>query len=397
MTIFARGTPLSSIGVTQNELGWYYWSGSSYYKPLLKDFDTATPPAGYKKYTDGSHKSYLSQRAIDFSVAGNIPITFDEPVAVTYSSSAQGSYCRVQTSEGNIFLVHTDRWATGNVRVGEPVCYIKAMSGAHLHIYLEGGRVRDIILGKKKMEQGDFIEWTKDTNIRQGHGTSYPINATAKQGAVAYIRSSEVRRADGYEWMDVGHPNVTGWAVVQNMRLTDKSPTNVDGSPIVPPTPPKTCEERIQEAVDSVTQAYQNKLLEAQEAHSKCEVALGEAHAQTEAARAQLARTEQDLKLCQERNEKLEADIKEMNKLAVESAKRIESLEVRNGKLEQENAKLRADLKECQGSTNSGCLSTLASLVNKLLDRLNGNKLSLGLQERGTSGAKGGENDKPRA
>lgn len=391
--IFARGTPLSSIGVTQNELGWYYWNGSSYFKPLLKDFNNATLPAGYKKYTDGSHKAYLSQRAIDFSIAGNIPITFDEPVAVMHTSPLQGSYCKVQTSRGYVYLVHTDRWATGNVRTNDPVCYIKAMSGAHLHIYLEGGSIRDIILGNDQMTKGDFIEWTKDTNIRQGNGISYPINATAKQGAVALIRSSEVRVADGYNWMDVGHPNVTGWAVVQNMKKTDKPLTNVDGTPITPPTPPKTCEERIQEAVDSVNQANQNKLLEAQEALARCEVALGEAHAQIEALKGQLVALERDYGLCSERNEKLEADIKELNKQVREDAKRIESLEIRNSKLEQENAGLRADLKECQGSTNSGLLSALTSLVNKLLEWLNGNKLSLGLQERGGKGEESGKSD----
>lgn len=385
MKIFIGGVPLDKIGVTQNEYGWYYWNGSSYYKPTLSGFDNAKLPAGYKKYTDGSHSKYLSQKAVDLTAIANRAITFDTSVTVLSSSSSLGSYCKVRTPEGNVFLVHTDRWKSGGVPAFEPVCYIKDMAGSHLHIYLEGGWIRDIILDTQHMEKGDRVEWTRDTNIRQGNGTSYPVNTTAKQGAVATLRSLEVRKADGYDWMDVEHPGVTGWAVTKNMVKTDKEMTNSDGSLIAPP---KTCDERIKEAVDSTTHTWSLRLSEEQEAHKKTQLALVEVNDQKKALEAQLARVEQDYTLCQERNEKLESDLKDLTKLLKEASDRILSLEARNRKLEADNAKLKADLEECQGGVTPGCLAALAQLANKLLEWLNGNKLSLGLQKGGDKGEK---------
>ena len=94
MKFFLNGTDLNKVGVVQNEVGKYYYNGVSYYKPWLKNFNTATPPAGYKTYTNGSHSKYLSQRAIDFSYRAGGVITMNEDVKILAKSYTLGAFCK---------------------------------------------------------------------------------------------------------------------------------------------------------------------------------------------------------------------------------------------------------------------------------------------------------------
>lgn len=73
---YANGKDLKDVLVTQNEKGWYYTdSKEALIRTILKLFDTLKLPSGAKKNINGSHKSYLKENAIDFSIAGGVRIS----------------------------------------------------------------------------------------------------------------------------------------------------------------------------------------------------------------------------------------------------------------------------------------------------------------------------------
>lgn len=153
---------LKTILVAQNEVGNYYIKGGKLAKFLLAGFDTAKG-VGLVKYSDGSHRFYRSQEAIDFSIPAGVPITFDYDVKVEFTSPGSGSYVKVTAGGTKLgikrytfYLVHTYKWAKPGtvVKAGKPVCYIAPTSvtgyPAHLHIYAKKFglrfKVRDLIL-----------------------------------------------------------------------------------------------------------------------------------------------------------------------------------------------------------------------------------------------------------
>lgn len=82
LRLYANGKDFNTLPVVQNENGVYYSNGKVYYKPVLKDFDTAKLPAGYKKYTNGSHVPYKSEKPLDFSQNAGVKITASDGVKV---------------------------------------------------------------------------------------------------------------------------------------------------------------------------------------------------------------------------------------------------------------------------------------------------------------------------
>jgi len=206
MKFFANGKNILEYGVVQNETGVYYFNGKTYFKPLLKDFDTATPPAGYKKYTNGSHASYLSQRALDFSVPQGYIITCDTAVTPKVSSTNLGSFVKIQVGTKIVYLVHTYQWgAVGKaIPAGKPICQIAPQSvskaAPHLHIYGDGFKIRDSLMATLKI--GDIIEFTDTTNVRKGNATTYDITAKAVKGAKGKIKDGP-RAGSGYTWYDI--------------------------------------------------------------------------------------------------------------------------------------------------------------------------------------------------
>lgn len=159
MKIFANGKSLTQIGVTQNEAGRYYWSPTlgKYYTPVLKDFDTAKLPAGYKTYTNGSHTEYLYQNAIDFAIGQDAKITADKPFTVIQSSFSDGSFIKGVIDGITVYLVHTYMFAKANTTVaaGNQICKVapQSVSGVppHLHIFQSGGKIRTKLLAGENM------------------------------------------------------------------------------------------------------------------------------------------------------------------------------------------------------------------------------------------------------
>ena len=383
MKFFINGTDLNRIGVVQNEVGRYYYNGTSYYKPWLKNFDNAVPPAGYKTYTNGSHASYLYQKALDFSYRAGGVITMDEDVKILSKTYTDGSYCKVQTSRGNIFFVHTYKWRNVGdlVKAGQAICQIapENVSGVppHLHIFKEGGKVRDLILVDNSMIAiGKRVEFTKVTNLR--HDPTKPtVDAKIQVGAVATViggpRKYPIDNVS-YTFWDVKFNNEQGWAYDGNMKVTTKAQTNVDGSS---PPPPKTCEQRLAELKKSLDASWKAQLDEERAKHLKTQKLLAECNGVKKDLETQLATVKTDLGLCMGRNEFLEiqaeADTNTIKALTDDK----KACQDKNTQLVKDNEKLKEELALCKEG-NDGCLTVLS----KLFKRDDG--LSLGLKE-GTS------------
>jgi len=144
------GVNWKKLKVTQNEKGVYYKKKTGgLWGTYLKNFDTATLPAGVTKCYDGSHRSknyfgvdIFSQRAIDFAGAKLAPIVCDTDVKVegVYGSGSQ-MYGVVSSGAAiagvkrwKDFLVHTTKWAKPGtiVKAGKPICYVHT---DHVHMF----------------------------------------------------------------------------------------------------------------------------------------------------------------------------------------------------------------------------------------------------------------------
>lgn len=235
--IYASGKDLSTVPVTQNEVGKYYRnSAGTYFKPILSLFDTATLPTGYKTYIGGSHAKYVSnanRNPIDFSIVAGSVLSMNVDVNVLATNPSDGSWCKITPvgSDYVIALVHTYQWAKGLVKAGSPICKIapQSVTGFAPHLHLDewsnrGLRIRKLILdGDFKMDTfkvGDRIEFTDVQNIRSGSGTSYSTTSQTAKGMTATIIGGS-RVANGYTWWDIRVDNGgTGWvAMVDKFKI----------------------------------------------------------------------------------------------------------------------------------------------------------------------------------
>lgn len=258
--IYASGKDLAAVPVTQNEIGVYYRnSAGTYYKPVLADFDTANPPVGYKKYTNGSHLKYatnVNRNPIDFSIIAGANLTMNVDVTVLGSNPGDGSWCKVQPVGSSlvIALVHTYQWRTGVVKAGNIICKIapQSVTGFAPHLHLDewsnkGYKIRDLVLnGNIKMGNfkiGTKIEFTAIQNIRSGSGTSYRITGQTKVGQLGVIKDGP-RVADGYTWWDIQFEGGgTGW-------VAEVGKFKVYVAPVIPPViepPVGNCDEYIKQ------------------------------------------------------------------------------------------------------------------------------------------------------
>jgi uncharacterized protein YraI len=220
VVIYSNWVPLSSYPISQDESG--------------------------PSHIDLKYASGVKQLPIDFAGQKvDFPLTLDVDCKVTYSSKLQGNYCIVQAGEFKIMFVHVYQHAAvgSTVKAGGVICRIAPTTlngGYAVHLHISGRKndaeyaVRNIIFNSG-IHVGVKVEFLADTNIRQGNGTSYPIQDTAKAGAVAEIIGGP-RNGDGYTWFDVRLLSGTGWAIDKHMKVTNKEITFPDGSvPIIDP------------------------------------------------------------------------------------------------------------------------------------------------------------------
>ena len=258
--IYAGGKDLATVGVTQNELGLYYYNGSSYYKPTLDIFDTVKPPAGYSKYLGGSHAQYISnvnRNPIDFSIVAGTSITMNVDVNVIGTNPKDGSWCKV-TPVGSSYVigfVHTYQWASGLVKAGSPICKIapQSVTGFAPHLHLDewsnrGLKIRklvldgDIILASTTMFTiGDKIKFNENTKLREAfilEDKYFKRGLTVQAGAVGLVRSVEIVNA-GYSWYLISFGDDCGLCAVREgsgsywVAKTTSAVTNVNGSKVV--------------------------------------------------------------------------------------------------------------------------------------------------------------------
>lgn len=73
MRVFANGIDLNKVLVTQDEWGHYWMANGALARFILSEFGKAHK--GHVLENDGSHKSYLNEHAIDFSLNGGTKLT----------------------------------------------------------------------------------------------------------------------------------------------------------------------------------------------------------------------------------------------------------------------------------------------------------------------------------
>ena len=266
--IYANGIDLAKCPITQNEVGRYYWNGSTYYKPTLDVFDTVKPPSGYKTYENGSHLKYKTnhlRNPIDVSLISGTKITMNVDVTVLSTNPGDGSWCKTVINGTNInpAFVHTYRWATGLVKAGSTICQIapKSVTGFpdHLHMDIWGSYlVRNLILqGDVKMAEtfkiGDYVTFTGSMNLRKGAGDGFGVSTGVPEGAVGrikdgprssqnklfYGKGSSSNVNDSYTWWDIQFLDTSGW-MAQTNRFVKSSSTKMTNSDGTIPTPPPT-------------------------------------------------------------------------------------------------------------------------------------------------------------
>lgn len=105
---YANGTDFRFLPIVQNERGWYYrYSNGQYWKPILEHFDGAVGrPQTALKYTNGSHTSYLHEKALDISLNAGVKITASKSVKVNQLlKSKSGKVCGLELVYGNLHII----------------------------------------------------------------------------------------------------------------------------------------------------------------------------------------------------------------------------------------------------------------------------------------------------
>lgn len=370
--IYANGKDLATVPVTQNEGGKYYWNGSVYFKPVLGEFDTATPPAGFKAYLGGSHTVYLGnaqRNPIDFSLVAGTVITMNVDVQVLASTLADGSWCKVQIVGTNIILafVHTYKWASGIVKAGNAICIVapQSVTGFAPHLHNDdwsglGRRVRDLILYGEYMEiqKGDVVKITGgDMNLRGGAGTGFTNNVRIiKEGAVVrvkdnprssqnslfYGKGSTIKENDTYTWIDIQDLDAqTGWIAVTSrvVKVGASTPlTRIDGTTVTPtppapePEPVDPCKS-VKDSLKACETNYKNLSEKSLELEKRCD----KAESDNELYKVQIVDLKKEVK-------RLEGETEELNNEKIKLQEDFDRIKKERDTFEEEKLELQKQL-----------------------------------------------------
>jgi hypothetical protein len=139
-------------------------------------------------------------------------------------------------------------------------------TGPHLHLGLivDGVRVDPMTLLTPtstggSIAIGQYIMLEKDTNVRTGNGTTYPIQTVAKAGSVWFVKGGP-RTGNNYEWFDIQACSQTdgtlglgsGWSALRLIGGTYWAVT------IPKPVPPVI--DPCQIKLDALRTVYEKKL-----------------------------------------------------------------------------------------------------------------------------------------
>lgn len=346
--IYANGKDLATVPVTQNEGGKYYWNGSVYFKPVLGEFDTATPPAGFKAYLGGSHTVYLGnaqRNPIDFSLVAGTVITMNVDVQVLASTLADGSWCKVQIVGTNIILafVHTYKWASGIVKAGNAICIVapQSVTGFAPHLHNDdwsglGRKIRDLILNGDYKDMatfkiGDKIIFTEKQNKRGGAGTgfqdmgAYEVgeiatikdNPRASQNSLFYGKGSSNKTNDSYTWYDTISSSGQSFWVADMGKFRLATPEEVSPpKPQEPTTPPELveCQSRVK-SLEKEIGTLESKLGACEGSRSELVVQKGELEAKANAFELEASQLKSEVSQLEAEVSQLRAEIKKQEEI----------------------------------------------------------------------------------
>jgi len=249
--VYIDGKDLATFPVVQTESGVYYGKTASgpYYKPLLKDFDDATLPTGYKKYTRGSHYEHRNnpkRNPIDFSIISGKVITTNFDIKVISYATSRGPWikCNIIGTPYMVAFVHIYRQPKigATIKAGSPICTIapKSVTGLATHLHIDewtGFSIRKLILdGDFMLNTGKNVEMLETMNVRN---SSFKIIGTARKSSVCSVRSY-YKKNNGFDYYKVAFGDRECYLADTNFnKVTTKPVTNLDGSK------PDTCEDKV--------------------------------------------------------------------------------------------------------------------------------------------------------
>ena len=254
LVIKIKGKDIKDIKMTQNGKGEYMYSKVlGYPNVAMKDFEEVllSVPKGYKKYSNGSHTGYLSQKAVDISSLGIATANKDFKVEKLYRQGIQ-SYVA-----GRFRIGKTNKWdklvwfvhaANDYVSTGKIITAGKAIAECvhnHFHLFVSGADFWSWYLNQTpQYKKGDRLQFTDTMNYRSQKGQSL---GEISKGAVCELKGDGVwGTVAGYTgwWYDADFLDKTGGQIADTSRnmQTGNPITNIDGTT---PEPPNPCQKYI--------------------------------------------------------------------------------------------------------------------------------------------------------
>ena len=280
LIIKIKGKDIKDIKMTQNGKGEYIYSKILGYANIaMKDFEEVllNVPKGYKKYSNGSHKDYLSQKAIDLSTLGIAIANKDFKVTKKAGSGIQ------RYIQGKFRIGTTNKWgnemlfvhaANDYVQVGDIIKAGKAIAECvhnHFHLFMVGKDFYQFYLNQSpQYVKGQKLIFTGEMNYRSQKGQDI---GDIKKNAVCELKSNAVwGTVAGWTgwWYDADFLDKTGGQIADTKlnTTTDKPVSNIDSTVPKPPTP---CEEykkeieRLEQELRASEEALDDTLKELEE------------------------------------------------------------------------------------------------------------------------------------
>lgn len=258
-----------NLPIVQDPRGVYFWNGSNYYEPNYKEWDNNIIPAGYNRYTDGSHSQNWTfsyggkihkQYAWDLYLEAWTPIYCDLPMKIEFiygNHTVADGYVLASCGEFLVMFGHcyTDK-PIGTIIEND---YIVKTNPSMYHVHLCGLKNNEAFdiasevlkeeLPLPSFDINSIVRLVSETNLRLNAGVNTEVLGTGLVNAQGKILSKPIE-IDGFNWQSIRFGDAEGFMYTGNMVLaSDNLITNLDGS--------STCSSLLQKTQTELSSALE--------------------------------------------------------------------------------------------------------------------------------------------
>lgn len=257
MKLFIDGIELKDCIVVQNKLGVIYAKDryrGPYWGITIEKFDDATPPAGYARMENASHRfcvhstpayvypTYVPytqlQYAYDFKAPAGSIITSDSDVEVLRRFS---DWAEVRLGDHMLYPTHGVALKSGFIKAGDPIFKV---TGSHLHLYdrYKGAQydLKDFALySEESVPPSNRMVYRVKTAMRSEPGgyNDKDANAATEGPAIGEIVSGPVpaiSKRDGrmYDWYQIRFLDGEAWVIDSGLRADNLAAGDLWGKDI---------------------------------------------------------------------------------------------------------------------------------------------------------------------